>query len=64
MLLQGADKKNFEELKEEMQPFELEDLLNLKQHHSLNLIKSKDSYKAFITKLPDFVTKSSEQKVA
>ncbi|APQ72698.1 hypothetical protein RSJ22_11940 [Clostridium botulinum] len=52
MLLQGADKKNFEELKEEMKPYELEDLLNLKQFHSLNLIKYEKGYAKFITKLP------------
>ncbi|CBZ04095.1 hypothetical protein EXN25_05480 [Clostridium botulinum] len=52
MLLQGADKKNFEELREEMKPYELEDLLNLKQFHSLNLIKYEKGYAKFITKLP------------
>ncbi len=52
MLLQGADKKNFEELREEMNPYELEDLLNLKQFHSLNLIKYEKGYAKFITKLP------------
>ncbi|KEI90696.1 hypothetical protein N493_14860 [Clostridium botulinum B2 433] len=52
MLLQGADKKNFQELKEEMKPYELEDLLNLKQFHSLNLIKYEKGYAKFITKLP------------
>lgn len=52
MLLQGADKKNFEELREEMAPFELEDLLKLKQFHSLNLIKYEKGYAKFITCLP------------
>ncbi|MHB9922699.1 hypothetical protein CGQ39_11710 [Clostridium botulinum] len=52
MLLQGADKKNFEELKEEMKPYELEDLLNLKQFHSLNLMRYEKGYAKFITKLP------------
>lgn len=52
MLLQGADKKNFEELKEEMKPYDLEDLLNLKQWHSLNLMRYEKGYAKFITKLP------------
>lgn len=52
MLFQGTDKKNYEELREELQPYELEDLLNLKQYHSLNLIKYEKGYAKFITKLP------------
>lgn len=52
MLLQGADKKNFNELKEELLPYELEDLLKLKQFHSLNLIRYQKGYAKFITKLP------------
>lgn len=52
MLLQGADKKNFDELKEELMPYELEDLLKLKQFHSLNLIRYKKGYAKFITQLP------------
>jgi hypothetical protein len=52
MLLQGADKKNFDELKEELSPYELEDLLKLEQFNSLNLIKYKNGYAKFITKLP------------
>lgn len=52
MLLQGCDKKVFYELQEEMQPFELDDLLHLKQYHSLNLIRTKGGYQKFITHLP------------
>ena len=52
MLLQGADKKNFDELKEELSPYELEDLLKLKQFHSLNLIRYRKGYAKFITRLP------------
>lgn len=52
MLLQGTDKKNYEELKEELKPYELDDLLNLKQFHSLNLIKYEKGYAKFITHLP------------
>lgn len=52
MLIAGCDKKNFNELKDELYPFDLEDLLKLKRFHSLNLIKHKDGYARFITKLP------------
>lgn len=54
MLIAGADKDNFSELKDELnnQGFELEDLLNLKRYHSLNLIKYEGGLWAGITKLP------------
>ncbi|WP_315080016.1 hypothetical protein [uncultured Clostridium sp.] len=57
MLLQGADKKNFDELKEELFPYELEDLLKLEQFNSLNLIRYKNGYAKFITKLPKPIEK-------
>jgi uncharacterized protein YbcV (DUF1398 family) len=54
LLISGCDKDNFKELKEELSLFgyTLEDLLNLKQYHSLNLIKYEKGYCAFISKLP------------
>ncbi|MEG0259606.1 MAG: hypothetical protein RR595_12125 [Lysinibacillus sp.] len=52
MLIAGCDKKNFEELKEELYPYTAEDLKNLKRYHSLNYIKTKDGYAQFITRLP------------
>lgn len=52
MLIAGCDKDNFKELKEELDPFTLEDLLRLKKYHSLNLIKLSDGYVTFVTKLP------------
>jgi len=52
MLLQGCDKDNFKELKEELSPYELEDLLNLKRYESLNLIKYENGWSKFISKLP------------
>jgi hypothetical protein len=52
MLLSGCNKDNYAELKDELAPYELEDLLNLKRYHSLNLIKYEDGYAKFITKLP------------
>jgi hypothetical protein len=53
MLLQSTDKKNYEELKEDLQPYELQDLLNLKRYHSLNLIKATTGFEKFITELPN-----------
>jgi hypothetical protein len=52
MLISGCDKANYNELKSELYPYEEEDLLKLPRHHSLNLIKNKDGYARFITKLP------------
>lgn len=52
MLISGCDKDNFRELKEELYPYELEDLLNLKRYCSLNLIKYEGGWAKFITKLP------------
>lgn len=52
MLLAGCDKKNFRELQEELQPFTLEDLMKLPRYHSLNIVKCKDGYARFITRLP------------
>jgi hypothetical protein len=57
MLISGCDKNNFKELQDELAPYELEDLLSLKRYHSLNLIKSKEGYSRFITKLPPEVSK-------
>lgn len=52
MLIAGCNKDNYNELKEELQPYELEDLENLKRYHSLNLIKTNNGYAKFITELP------------
>lgn len=52
MLISGCNKDNFSELKDELEPYELEDLLNLKRYHSLNLIKYENGYAKFITHLP------------
>ncbi|QCR33105.1 hypothetical protein [Lysinibacillus sp. SGAir0095] len=57
MLIAGCDKKNFDELKEELYPYKAEDLKNLKRFHSLNYIKTKDGYAQFITELPKPISK-------
>lgn len=52
MLISGCDKNNYNEFKEELRPFEMDDLIELPRYHSLNLIKHKNGYGKFITKLP------------
>ena len=52
MLLHGCDKSTYKELNEELKPYEVEDLLNLKRYTSLNLIKYQKGYAKFISKLP------------
>lgn len=52
MLIAGCDKMNYNELKEELDPYTLDDLLHLKRYHSLNLVKTSDGYARFITGLP------------
>lgn len=53
MLLAGSDKVNFKLLSEELQPYEVDDLLNLERFHSLNLVPDrKGVLRPFITKLP------------
>lgn len=49
VLLQKTDKVNFKYLEEEFKQhgFTVDDLLYLKQHHSLNLISYKDGYAAY-----------------
>ncbi|MCJ8010136.1 hypothetical protein MUG84_00075 [Paenibacillus sp. KQZ6P-2] len=59
MLLAGCDKKNYDELKNELYPFTDEDLRNLPRYCSMNYIKSKEGYARFITKLPGEVNKRS-----
>jgi hypothetical protein len=63
MLISGCDKKNYDELKSELYPFIEEDLLRLPRYHSLNLIKSKDGYGRFITKLPKPVGELKENEI-
>jgi energy-coupling factor transporter ATP-binding protein EcfA2 len=57
MLLAGSDKKNYDELKNELFPFTDEDLKDMKRYYSMNYVKNKDGYSRFITALPDKVEK-------
>lgn len=52
MLLQGCDKNNFKELKEELAPYSLDDLLNLKRYSALCLLKYSKGWSKFIVKMP------------
>jgi GTPase SAR1 family protein len=52
MLLHGSDKTIYKELEDELKPYDIEDLLNLKRFTSLNLIKYQKGYAKFISKLP------------
>lgn len=52
VMISGSDKDNYKELKDELDPYALEDLLNLKRFHAINLIKYEEGWAKFITKLP------------
>lgn len=52
MLMKGSGKANFNEFKDELAPYTLEDMEALPQHYSLNLINYEDGRAKFITKLP------------
>lgn len=52
MLLSGTHKSNFAALKEECGGFEIEELLELPEYHSFNLIQLPGGYERFISKLP------------
>ena len=52
MLLKGSGKINFNEFKDELYPYTLEDMESLPQYHSLNLINYEEGRAKFITKLP------------
>jgi len=56
-LIAGCDKDNFNELKQELKPYELDDLLNLKRYESLNLIKYEKGWAKFISKMPKPIKK-------
>lgn len=59
MMLAGTDKSNFKALSEELSPFEVEDLLNLKRFSSLNLIADDNGrLTPFVTELPPLFDKS------
>ncbi|WP_194190357.1 hypothetical protein [Clostridium chrysemydis] len=52
MLLKGALEDDFNHFKSKLEGFEYEDLRDMEQYHSLNLIYYSKGYSSFITKLP------------
>lgn len=52
MFLAGTEKENFIALEEELKPFTIEEGLNLKPFHSLNIINYGNQYARFISRLP------------
>ena len=52
MLLTGSTEDDFNNFKSKLVNYEYDDLFNLEQFHSLNLIKYSKGYASFITKLP------------
>ena len=52
MLMKGSGKANFNEFKDELVPYTLEDMEALPQYHSLNVINYEEGRAKFITKLP------------
>ena len=54
VIIQGSHVSNFDSLKKEFenQNYSVEDLINLKRFHSLNLISYQEGYWAGVTKLP------------
>ena len=52
MLLAGTEKENFNLLKEELAPFEVDELMEMEKFTSMNRISIKNEYVNFISKLP------------
>jgi hypothetical protein len=50
--MKGSGKANFNEFKDELAPYTLEDLEALPQYSSLNLINYEEGRAKFVTKLP------------
>lgn len=54
VLIAGTEKENLEALKEEINPFTIEEGLSLKPHTSINIVNYGNQYAKFITSLPKF----------
>ncbi|WP_300888162.1 hypothetical protein [uncultured Clostridium sp.] len=54
ILIAGTEKENLEALKEEINPFTIEEGLSLKPHTSINVVNYGNQYAKFITSLPKF----------
>jgi len=51
IIISGSDKDNFSELKAELAPYEVEDVLSLKRYHALCLLKYEEGYAKIVVKL-------------
>lgn len=58
MLMKGSGKANFNEFKDELAPYTLDDMEALPQWYSLNLINYEDGRAKFVTQLPKPLKKS------
>lgn len=52
MLMKGSAESHFDDFKDLIYPFTLDDMQSLKQFHSINIINTKDGRKVFETALP------------
>ena len=53
VFIAGTEKENLEYMKQELEPFSLNDGLNLKPYTSLNIVNYGNQYAKFIAKLPE-----------
>lgn len=53
MFFHNIDMEDYREFKELLEPYQFEDIKNMKQFHTLNLIKYKGGYSKFVSHLPD-----------
>ena len=51
VIISGSDKDNFSELKAELSPYDVDDVLNLKRYHALCLLKYEQGYAKLVVKL-------------
>lgn len=55
ILFSSAEKNSFNLLKEEVEPFELEDLMRLKEHHAIIVQRGMEGYSRYIGRIPKFL---------
>ena len=55
MIFSSAEKNTYNLLKENLMPFEYDDILKLKAHHALILQRGQEGYSKYIGRLPDFL---------
>ena len=54
ILIQSTQKESFNLLKEELQPFEFSDMMELEEHHAIILQRCADGYSKYVGRLPNF----------